>query len=721
MFRNHIAVLLAGAVLPLASASVAHAQQVLPEIEVTAPAADPPGTLAVAADRFGSVTVVPSDELRRNGGTLGDTLFGKAGITGSSFAPGASSRPIVRGLDNNRVGIVENGVGGGGASDLGEDHFVPVDPVASDQVEVIRGPAALRYGTQAIGGVVNATNNRIPEKIPERGASAEVRTAVTSVDAGTEGALLLDAGKDGFAVHADVAGRRADDYRIPKYPYLTAPDATAVPFATQPWQFNGRQPNTRMQTHGESFGLSHVFANGFIGAAITLTNALYRIPGAEGEGHRSRIDAAQTKGIGKGEFRAPADGVDVIRFWWGITDYRHNELGLADAANPGSDGVRQTFTNKELEGRTEVQMLPFDLCFAAMTTTFGVQAGQQALTAPGTNTPGLFDPNDNRRAAAYLFNEFKFSEVTRAQVAGRVDHVRLNGMAAAFPADFIGVPGPLVGAARSPEYTPLSVSAGLIQNLPWDIVGSVTAQHIERAPKPAELFSRGAHDATGTFDIGDPNLKIEKANSIEAGLRRAKGPVRFEANVYYTRFNGFIFRRFTGNTCDDTFDTCVAGPGAELNQAVYSQRDAVFRGGEAQAQWDFVPVGTGFIGVDGQYDIVRATFTDGTSVPRIPPQRAGGGLYFRDSNWFVRTGLLHAFAQNDVAPQEPPTGSYNLLRAEAVYRTVLAQNDFGARELSLGVVGTNLLNEEVRNHVSFLKDSVLMPGAGVRVFATIKY
>src|SRR4029078_12982658 len=124
-------------------------------------------------------------------------------------------------------------------------------------------------------------------------------------------------------------------------------------------------------------------------------------------------------------------------------------------------------------------------------------------------------------------------------------------------------------------------------------------------------------------------------------------------------------------TCDDTFDTCVAGAGAELNHAVYSQRDAVFRGGEAQAQWGVVPIGAGFIGVDGQYDIVRATFTDGTNVPRIPPQRVGGGVYFRESNWFVRTGLLHAFAQTRVAPQETPTEGYNLLRAEAVYRAVL--------------------------------------------------
>ena len=134
-----------------------------------APATPSPqqGVLPIVTDQFATVTVVPNEELRRAGGaTLGDLLFSKPGITGSSFAPGASSRPIIRGLDVNRVGIVENGIGGGGASDLGEDHFVPIDPLSTNQVEVVRGPAALRYGSTSIGGVVSATNNRIPEALP---------------------------------------------------------------------------------------------------------------------------------------------------------------------------------------------------------------------------------------------------------------------------------------------------------------------------------------------------------------------------------------------------------------------------------------------------------------------------------------------------------------------------------------------------------------------------
>ena len=182
------------------------------------------GTVPIVTDQFATITVVPNDELRRNGAsTLGDLLFEKPGITGSSFAPGASSRPIIRGLDVNRVRIQEDGIGANGASDLGEDHFVPVDPLTSDKVEVVRGPATLRFGSQAIGGVVESTNNRIPTYIPDRGLSAEFRGSGTSVDSGIDGAALLDAGGGNFAVHADVFGRTSQDYRIPSYPYLPPP------------------------------------------------------------------------------------------------------------------------------------------------------------------------------------------------------------------------------------------------------------------------------------------------------------------------------------------------------------------------------------------------------------------------------------------------------------------------------------------------------------------
>ena len=714
-----------------------------PQPQATPAAATPQqGVLPVVTDQFATVTVVPNEEIRRSGSaTLGDLLFSKPGITGSSFAPGASSRPIIRGLDMNRVGIVENGTGAGGASDLGEDHFVPVDPFSANQVEVVRGPAALRYGSTSIGGVVSATNNRIPEALPSCPAApfntygmparapladaqssacttVETRTAVSSVDRGVEGGILLDAGGGNVAVHADAYGRKAGDYSIPSYPYLFD--------QTRP--VNGKQPNSAAQTDGASVGASYLFHGGFIGAAITQTDALYRIPGIDGAHHQTRIDAHQTKFSAKGEYRPDAAAIDAVRFWASATDYRHNEIGLADPTDLSTLGIRQTFTNKEQEGRVEVQMAPFNARFAAVTAAFGLQAAHQQLTAPSPDNPGtlfngLWDPNTNSRVAGYVFNELKFSDATKAQIAGRIEHVDLHGSTPNFPGDFLPDGNPQSALARNPSYTPKSGSVGLIQKLPGDLVGSVTAQYVERAPKPAELFSRGAHDATGTFDIGNPNLTLETAKSVEIGLRKATGPFRFEATAYYTRFDNFIYRRLTGVMCGDDFASCGNGdPANEGRQAVYSQRDATFRGGEFQSQFDVGPLHGGIWGIENQFDIVRATFSDGSNVPRIPPIRAGGGLFWRDANWLMKVNLLHAFAQNDIAPiGETPTAGYNLLKAEISYRTRLDNSWFGAREMTVGLVGNNLLNENIRNHVSYNKDEVLMPGIGVRAFANLKF
>ena len=705
---------------------------------VTAPAPEtpptptepPPGWLPIVADQFATVTVVTREELQRTpGGTLGDVLFAKPGITGSSFAPGAASRPIVRGLDTYRVRIQENGIGSSGVSELGEDHAVPLDPLAADRLEVVRGPATLRFGSQAIGGVVNATNNRIPDAIPCRAyapttgygfptkavapgvapascVNFETRGAGTTVDNGLDGSVILDAGAGNFAFHADASGRRGDDYRIPRYPYLPPRD--------QSLPFNGRQPNSAMRSDGQSVGGSYIFDQGFVGVSVSRFASFYRVPGLESTETNTRIDMNQTKLASRGEYRVQGGGIEAIRFWLGHTDYKHNEL----ANEGGFDGVQQTFTNKEQEGRIEVQLMPFDLRFATLTSALGAQGMHQRLNAPGAEG-GLFDPNRTTSVAGFLFNEFRFTETLRAQVAGRIEEAHVRGAVPDLLVD------PLLNIERDRRFTPKSAAIGFLKDLPWDLVGSVTAQYVERAPRAPELLSRGVHEATETFDIGNPNLKIEAAKTVEAGIRRPRGQFRFEATAYYTRYSGFIFRNLTGETCDGAVDTCTGAPffgaGGDLNQAIYSQRDAIFRGGEFQSQLDVAPLWNGMFGIENQFDVVRATFTDGTNVPRIPPVRVGGGVFWRDANWLARVNLLHAFGQNDIAAAgETPTDGYNLLKAELTYTTPLRPNDFGARFLTVGIAGNNLLNDDIRNSVSYRKDEVLMPGRGVRFFATVR-
>jgi iron complex outermembrane receptor protein len=661
------------------------------------------GTLPVVTDQFATVTVMPRGEIdRATGQTLGEILQEKPGITSSGFAPGAASRPIIRGLDNYRVRIQENGIGSSGVSELGEDHAVPLDPLAAQTVEVIRGPATLRYGSQAIGGVVNAENNRIPTMIPQRGFALEGRGSVTTVDRGREGAVLLDAGGGNFAVHADIWGRNAGDYKIPSYPYLF-PEDPAPPVGR--WQ-----PNSAHQSNGNSIGGSYVFDRGYFGFAYTNYEAKYQVPGQEATETRTNIDMKQSKLTGKGELRPDSHAIEAIRYWFGSTDYKHAEI----ADEGGFYGEQQYFLSNQKEGRVEVQLQPFDLRFASLTIALGVQASREKLDAPGLEG-GLFDQNTTRSVAGYVFNELRFNAAQRLQLSGRIESNNVKG---AVPDLFVD---PDVNIWRDRQFTPLSGAIGFLQDLPGDLVASITYQHVERAPRAPELLSRGVHEATGTFDIGNPNLVTEVANSVEIGLRRAKGPLRFEATGFYTRFDNFIYRNLTGQTCGEDFGSCGFANGEELAQAVYNQRAATFRGAEVQAQYDVAPLWRGVWGVDGRYDIVRATFTDGTNVPRIPPQRLGGGVYYRDGSWFARVGMLHAFAQNDVSDFETTTAGYDMLKAELSYSSKLKGDPSGLAEVKFGVVGDNLLNDDVRFAQSFKKDEVLQPGRTVKVFATVKF
>ena len=688
------------------------------------PAVAPQGVLPIVVDQFATVTVVTNEELRRSpGATLGDVLFAKPGVTGSTFAPGAASRPIVRGLDNYRVRIQENGVSNSGVSELGEDHAVPLDPVGASQVEVVRGPATLRWGSQAIGGVVNVENNRIPTALPCRlafiptaeteGCSViETRGAVMTVDNSLENATLLDVGRGNVAFHMDVHGRRSSDYRIPGYPYLFPPDPPPPVF--------GRQPNSSMRSAGGSVGGSYFFDGGFVGVAVTQFNSRYHIPGIEPTDTNTRIELRQTRVTTKGEFRPQSAYIEAVRFWAGLTDYKHHEL----ANEGGFDGVQQTFTNKDLEARVETQLRPVDLSFATLTSAFGVQGMHQILTSPGRDG-GLFDPNRTRSVAGYWFNEFRLTDTSRMQLAGRIEHATVSG---AFPE--------LLVSGESPEFV-LSLGrkspACEISRQRARPLGSsricrkassrvLTAQYVERAPRAPELFSRGMHEATGTFDIGNPNLGIETAKTIEIGLRRPVGPFRFEATAYLTRFDGFIFRNLTGAVCEADIASCAFDGAGDLREAIYSQRNALFRGGEFQSQLDVAPLAGGVFGVEHQFDVVRATFVGGGNVPRIPPVRLGGGLFWRDMNWLLRVNLLHAFAQRNIDPtNETPTKGYNLLRAEISYRMLFDPGDPLSRELRLGLVGDNLLNEDIRNSVSFRKDEVPLPGANLRFFANARF
>ncbi|VUD70542.1 putative TonB-dependent receptor [Methylobacterium symbioticum] len=651
------------------------------------------GLLPVVTDTFSPVTVVTRDQIARDQPrTLGDALLDRPGIAASTYAPGAASRPIIRGLDNARVRIQENGIVNGGVSDLGEDHAVPVNPLVADRLEVIRGPATLRYGSGAIGGVVSAENNRVPTYIPAKGYSGQVTTGYSSVDNGRLGAATVDAGRDGIAVHADG--------------FKTATDSYAIP--------GGIQRNSYTESQGGSVGLSAIGDRGFIGAAFTHYDALYAIPGGEAEQARTRLTPNQDRFLSRGEYR-PLDGpIEVIRYWAGYSVYRHDEIGIGE---DGFEGRQATFKNREGEIRVEAQHVPVFTSFGKLTGALGVQADRRVIN---TQLEGFLPKTDSRAGAVYLFEELEVVPGTRLQAAGRIEGDRLRSTAVRFPGDYLPVEGedPL-RYALTRRFAPKSASFGVLQDLPYGFVASLNGSYVERAPTGYELFSQGPHDATATFEIGDPTLKLERARTVEASIRHGVGPLRFEATGFYTRYTGFIYKRLTGNLCDDDFASC--GTGDELRQIVYSQQNATFYGAELIGQYDALPVGNGFLGVEGQFDFVRAKFDDGTNVPRIPPYRVGGGVYLRADGWFARVNLLHAFAHTQIAPFETTTAGYDDLRAELSYTKALDPAVYGASEVTLGLQGRNLLDADIRNSASFKKDEILLPGRNVRLFLTARF
>lgn len=675
-----------------------------------------PGSLVVVDDAFVPVTVVPEREFLANPGpTIADTLAQKPGITSSTFSPG-SNRPVIRGLDTYRVRVQENGIGSADVAALSEDHGVPIDPFAAEHVEVIRGPATLRYGSQGIGGVVAVENNRIPMFIPPRGYTAELRGGFSSGDLGRDGALKVTSGAGNVAVHVDAFRRRTFDYDTP----------------------HGIQENTFVDAKGVSLGASWIWADGYFGVSWSRYESLYGIPGDEAEEEKPRIDLLQDKLMAKGEWRVRDHGIEAIRLWLGSSRYGHNEI-VREGHGHGHDDhddhdhdhdddhddhevgdiVGSRFTNRELEGRAEVQHMPVHSALGELRGAAGVQWGNKRTRgfAVEEEGDGLLDPVARQNMiAGFLFEELEVTRRLRLQAAGRIESNESEGT---------GVIDPLIStdAERlSRDFTATSGSVGLLYELPLGVVARLTAQHTQRAPDLGELYSKGVHHASGTFEIGNPDLDVEKANTIELGFKRARGPFRFDAGVFHTVYNGFIFKSFTGRQCDHTLDSC--GTGDELDELVFAQRDAKFTGVEIGGELDVARAGRGIWGVSGQYDFVRARFEGGDNVPRIPPHRLGAGLYYRDLEWRASVSALHAFRQDDVFvldARDTPTSSYTMVNAELAYTFKTHGPRGEPTGMTIGLRGENLLDDDIRNHVSFKKDEVLQPGRTIRLFGSVKF
>jgi len=617
-------------------------------------------------DRFATIVeqVSRQDVLSNGGASLADALRDTPGVSGTGFAAGAS-RPVIRGMDAQRVKLTENGLSSSDVSDVGPDHGVPIDPLAAQRIEVVRGAATLRYGSQAIGGVVNVINNRIPlERI--EGGKGEATAAYSSAADTGEGTLSLDAGAGDVAVHLDGFGRRASDYDIP----------------------HGTQPNSFFRGEGYSAGASYFFGDSRVGADATHYEARYGIPS-----DTTYIRMRQDKGAVGSSFKLDQGPLQTINVDASYADYRHDEI------DPDGNQVLSTFLNKEWEGRAEAL---FGAIGPLSGSALGVQVQDRKFSALGEGADYL-QPTHAKSVAGFTFFEAPIGPL-KFQGALRVERASIEGT-------------PASGDLTKRDFTPVSASAGFTYDVSDAVKLGLTATSAARAPAQTELFARGPHDGPQTFETGDPTLKPERANSLEATLRYKFGEDgRIEASVWGAHFQDYIYGALTGRTCDDDGVCAVDGAG-ELRELNYAQRDARFWGAEFKA---FVPLAEamgGKLAAQALGDFVRAKFTGGGGdVPRIQPARIGGGLHWENDSVDAGFLVIGVGAQNHVGVGDLPTPGYTSVDAQLGWRPFKDKPD-----VQLLLIGHNLADETIRNATALNKDLVVMPGRDIRFVVSTKF
>jgi iron complex outermembrane receptor protein len=644
--------LLATAVVSTFSAlSPAHAtDEALPKVVVTAN----PFRTAEADQILTPAKVLSGDELRdKVGSSLGETLSQELGVSASAFGAGAS-RPIIRGMEGSRVKMLENGMAVSDVSGLSNDHAVSAEGAVASQIEILRGPAALLYGSGAIGGLVNVVNERIPTAL-EKEVTGQFETRYSTVDSGKNASGTIDGSLGQFALHADGNIRNTGDYKIPGRRVLN--DAESA---------TGRLPHSATKERNVGIGGSYIADWGFAGLSASHLSNLYGIPSDEG----SRIDQKQTRYDFDSLVRKPFDGIETFKFKAGYTSYEHAEL---DEANDPA----VIFKNRSLETRTELAHSPI----AGMRGSFGIQTENTHFS--GLSPDGVAETvpvTHSKSTAGFLVEEKAIGPVVLS--AGlRLESVQRDpegGLRRSFHLKSGSVGGQW---AFTPGY-----AAGL------------TLSYAERAPATEELYSNGPHDATVTYDVGNPNFRKEASRNAELSVQKTRGLVRWKANIFENKVRDFIFGHVTGNLLDDE-----GNPGDELRERLYQQADATIHGAEGEITYNAQGAGwSGRLFADGS----KGKLDAGGSLPLQPANRVGASIGYREGAWRGGLSLVHAEGQDRLASFETTsTPSYNQLNANLSYTQKLGQ-----QEVTWFVLAKNLTNEDIRLSTSVLKDISPLPG-----------
>jgi iron complex outermembrane recepter protein len=616
-----------------------------------------------ARDLFASyqpTSVLAGQDLNRELETsLGATLEAQPGVSERSFGPGPS-RPVIRGMDGDRVLILENGQRVGDLSSQSGDHGVPVNPASAARIEVVRGPATLLYGANAIGGLVNVIDETIPTH-PVEGVHGSVVLDAGSAAREADAATELAFGNGRWAGHVGASGKRNGDVGTPE----------------------GRVANTQSKGGFGNVGVSFTGARGFVGGSYGYDNTRYGIPFVE-EGQVELTPRRHVFGL-KGEASGLRGIFEGVRADLAVRRYQHDEIvgGETGTHFENDTGELNLFVRQRPAGR--------------VTGTIGGWALNRQFVAEGVEA---LSPNVRERgAAAFFYEEVAWPHVT-FQFGARVNH-------ASFAPE---------GGLPSRSFTDGSASLGLLIR-PEAAGDKVTiAFNVARAsrnPALEELYFFGPHPGNFAFEIGNADLESERALGLDASLRWRAARSSGEVTLFRNHIGDFIFRNpistaeFIGRYGEVNEDE------GEFPFTEFVGADSVLQGFEAHTDLNL----TANVGVELGLDYVRGTLQDtGEPLPRMPPLRARAGLNYQRNALQIGGQVVGVSRQERVFGEETPTAGYALVKLFASYSFTS-----GPATSTITARLDNAANELYRNHLSLIKDFVPEMGRNFKVIYAVKF
>ena len=621
-------------------------------------------------DAFQPTSVLAGQELTKQlDASLGETLRNQPGVAVRSLG-GAPSRPVVRGLDGDRVLILQDGQRTGDLSSQSSDHGVSVNPAAAQRIEVVRGPATLLYGANAIGGLVNVITDEIPSA-PQRGTKGTVTFDAASAGTQTGTAADVHVGNGTLALHAGGGGRRSSNMDTPE----------------------GEVANSQSRSAFGNVGLAWTGAKGFLGGSYGYDDMKYGVPVIEdGTLQLTPRRHALTLRGGADRLDSPFES---FRVSLAHRHYRHDELQ--------GEEVGTAFHNDT----TELQLMAGHRAAGRLKGSVGVWALDRTFEAVGAEA--LSPPVDQRGFAAFLYEEATWPHVT-LQFGGRLDHTNLSP--AGEPARGFTNPSASVGLLLRPAAAHESVTL------------AISLAHAARSPALEEMFFFGEHHGNFAFEVGNPDLESERALGVDVSLRWRTKRVSGELTYFRNRISNFIFAKpltqeeFEAR--EGEFEARFPGreisppeENADLDLVEYVGADSVLQGVEAHTDIQITSRMVAELGLD----YVRGDLSsDGVPLPRIPPLRLRGGLRYQHNAFQAGAELVGAAAQERVFTNEEPTAGYGVLKLFAAYSFAT-----GGVTNTLTARLDNATNELYRNHLSRIRDVVPEMGRNARIVYSLSF